>query len=429
VSAILTIAAKDLRLLARNRGHLVFTFVWPLVTALFFGTVFGGSSDDPGRIPVLLVDEDGSDASRALMAAVGRLSGVDARPVPEGRDTALQRVRRGTATAAVIAPAGYGAAGDRLFAGPAPVVELHVDPSRTAEAAMLEGQLMGAAMERLSEVFAGGERSVRVVDRALQNATAAPRPDPALTGFLGEVKRFVGSRPERAPAEGTADGTPDGTSEAWRPVAITRFAVQDEREGPRSGYEVSLPQGVIWGMIGCALGFAMGLVNERTRGTMARLCTSPIGRVHVLAGKGVACFAALAAVQTMLFALGAGVLGVVPGSILRLAVAGACLAFAFVGLMMVVATLARSEQSASGLAWAVFLPLSMLGGGMVPLFALPGWMQTAGTLSPVKWGILALEGALWRGFGWAELALPCGILLAVGAVGFGLGVRRFDRSA
>jgi ABC-2 type transport system permease protein len=66
---------------------------------------------------------------------------------------------------------------------------------------------------------------------------------------------------------------------------------------------------------------------------------------------------------------------------------------------------------------------------MVPLFALPGWMQTAGTLSPVKWGILALEGALWRGFGWAELALPCGILLAVGAVGFGLGVRRFDRSA
>lgn len=422
--AILTIAAKDLRLLARNRGHLVFTFVWPLVTALFFGTIFGGNGDDSGKIPVLLVDEDASEGSAALLAAVGRLSGVDAKATVEGRAAALGAVRRGDATAAVIAPKGYGAAGDRLFAGDPPVIELHVDPSRTAEAAMLEGQLMGAAMERLSDVFAGGERSIRVVDRALVEANTAARPDPVLTGFLGEVKRFVGTRTQAsADAAGPAEGG------AWRPVAITRHDVKDERDGPRSGYEVSLPQGVIWGMIGCALGFAMGLVNERTRGTLSRLCTSPIGRAHVLAGKGVACFIALVAVQVMLFVLGVVALGVVPGSLPRLIVAGLSLAIAFVGLMMVVATFARSEQSASGLAWALFLPLSMLGGGMVPLFALPGWMQTAGTFSPIKWGILALEGALWRGFGWAELALPCGVLLAVGLVGFGVAARRFDRTA
>ena len=92
---------------------------------------------------------------------------------------------------------------------------------------------------------------------------------------------------------------------------------------------------------------------------------------------------------------------------------------------MVVAVLGRTEQSAGGLGWAIMMPLTLLGGGMVPLFALPRWMQAAGSVSPVKWGILALEGAIWRGFGPAEMLLPCGVLLAVGAAGFLAGARLF----
>jgi ABC-2 type transport system permease protein len=59
---------------------------------------------------------------------------------------------------------------------------------------------------------------------------------------------------------------------------------------------------------------------------------------------------------------------------------------------------------------------------------MPDWMQTASNLSPIKWGILALEGAIWRGFSWTEMLLPCGILLAVGAVCFALGVRNLARA-
>jgi ABC-2 type transport system permease protein len=71
------------------------------------------------------------------------------------------------------------------------------------------------------------------------------------------------------------------------------------------------------------------------------------------------------------------------------------------------------------------LPMSMLGGGMVPLFAMPGWMQSVSNYSPIKWGILALEGAIWRGFTPSDMLLPCGILLAVGVVGFTVGARVF----
>jgi len=62
---------------------------------------------------------------------------------------------------------------------------------------------------------------------------------------------------------------------------------------------------------------------------------------------------------------------------------------------------------------------------MIPLFVIPAWMQTVSNLSPVKWGILALEGATWRGFSAAEMALPVGVLVLAGVAGLGLGVRLF----
>ena len=62
---------------------------------------------------------------------------------------------------------------------------------------------------------------------------------------------------------------------------------------------------------------------------------------------------------------------------------------------------------------------------MIPLFVMPSWMQAVSNLSPVKWGILALEGATWRGFSAAEMAVPLGVLVLVGLAGFAPGVRLF----
>jgi len=72
--------------------------------------------------------------------------------------------------------------------------------------------------------------------------------------------------------------------------------------------------------------------------------------------------------------------------------------------------------------------MAMFGGGMVPLMMMPGWMQRISHLSPVKWGILALEGAIWRGFTLGEMIIPCAILLSVGVICFGAGVTILSRS-
>jgi ABC-2 type transport system permease protein len=112
------------------------------------------------------------------------------------------------------------------------------------------------------------------------------------------------------------------------------------------------------------------------------------------------------------------VLGVPIGSWVALAAALGSFAFGFTGFMMLISTLGRTEQSVSGAGWAAMMPLAMLGGSMVPLMVMPQWMLKLSNLSPVKWMILAVEGATWRGFTLGDMALPCAILIGFGIVGF-----------
>ncbi len=102
----------------------------------------------------------------------------------------------------------------------------------------------------------------------------------------------------------------------------------------------------------------------------------------------------------------------------------ACTAFCFVGVMVMVSMLGKTEHAVGGAASASMICMAMLGGGMIPLFFMPGWMQVVSNVSPVKWGILALEGAIWRGFSWSEMLLPCGILIGIGVVAFFVGIWR-----
>ncbi|HMQ15745.1 MAG TPA: ABC transporter permease [Phycisphaerae bacterium] len=130
----------------------------------------------------------------------------------------------------------------------------------------------------------------------------------------------------------------------------------------------------------------------------------------------------------LLLGFGYVVVGVRPGSWPLLILAVACAAVAFVGIMQLLSVLGRTEQAAGGIGWAILTVMAMLGSGMVPLFFMPTWMQQVGSISPVKWVVYALEGAIWRGLSPAEVLLPCGILVAIGVTTFAIGGRAFSWS-
>jgi len=59
---------------------------------------------------------------------------------------------------------------------------------------------------------------------------------------------------------------------------------------------------------------------------------------------------------------------------------------------------------------------------------MPSWLKIVSDISPVKWGILALEGSIWRGFNLSDMILPLTVLIAVGIFGFFIGVTILSRS-
>jgi ABC-2 type transport system permease protein len=415
VNGILTLAGKDLRLLLRDRAALFWVLGWPLAMGIIFGSMMGGMGARPrGGMAIAVVDQDSTAGSRAF---VGRLRTSDALRVWEtSLDSARTAVRLGDRVGYVRLKPGFGA-GVAFGPGAQSGMEVGMDPSRTAEKGYLQGILMETSFQGLQDQFAQPDSMRRMVRRSVAEVEGAADMQP---GQRANVLRFLASLDDYLGHVDTS--TYRRGSMGFKGPEIEAVSVERPTNTPRSGFEISFPSAILWALIGCAAGFAQSMVYERTTGTFLRLRTTPLSRAQVLAGKGLACFVASVAVIVLLLALGRGVLGVRLENPAGIALAVLCAALGFTGIMMFISALGSSPRAVAGAGWAILLVMSMTGGGMIPLIAMPPWMRAVSNLSPVKWGVLGLEGAVWRGFSLGEMLLPCAILVGVGAVAFALGV-------
>lgn len=449
MNAILCLAMKDLRLLWRDKLGLFWVLGFPLIMALFFGAIFGGGGGETAAMKVAIADEDGTAGSRAFTE---KLRSSAALEISESdAATALQAVRRGDLVAFIRLEKGFGDA-FTVFGGTSSPIEMGIDPARRAEAGFLQGLLMEASFASLQSKLADPAAMRERVKGGLATLETNPPTDPkqadVLRNMLGSLDTFLGAVDPDTYRKGLPGGSADagagtdggagaGTDESASAVAtapsigssgaIRQVAITTEESGPRTFFEVSFPAAITWGLLGCASAFALSLVRERISGTYLRLRAAPLSWAQLLAGKGLACFIACTVATTLMLIFGHVMFAVRLENLLKVALAVACASTCVVGMMMLLSTAGRTLQSVSGVSWGCFVVMEMIGGGMIPLIAMPKWMLSISHLSPVKWIILALEGAIWRGFSFAEMALPCGILLAVGIACFALGVMMLAR--
>jgi ABC-2 type transport system permease protein len=414
MNKIISLALKDLRLMPRNRGGLFFTFVWPVLVTVLFGIMFGGQGDNAsGKIKLAVVDADNTEGSRVFLKKLEESFELSPMTQAEAEDA----VRRGQRTGFIVVKPGFGAASDRMFYGSPKEIEVGVDPARLAEAGMIEGLLMKHAASDMQKMFTDPQASTTMVDKALgdmKQSGAPPDQVAPVQRFLGELKTFMGTPQSQGP--------PAAAQGEWQPLKVTKKDIARVYDGPRNPFDITFPQGVIWGLIGCAMSFGISLVTERTHGTLVRLRMAPLTNAQILGGKALSCFTSILFVELMLLGVALG-FGVRPTSYAILALAGLSAAICFVGFMMLVASLGKTEQTASGAAWAMLMPLAMIGGAMVPTFVMPAWIQSISFISPIRWTMLAIEGGVWRNFTLAEMAMPCAILISIGLACFAIGTR------
>lgn len=426
MQAILTLAMKDLRLLVRDKMGLFWVVVFPLLMALFFGSIFSSGGDGARKLKIATVNEDVGPLGQKFYDELAKSDVLLVTPLP--RDSARLLVSRGNLVA-FVEFTGTGENVFSMFGKSDAAIEVGIDPSRKAEAGYLNGLISQAYYQLLQGAMSDTQewrKSIRDYKSQLDTAGGG---DPSTKGMVDNLYSTLDTF--LASVNMLDSATADSGKSAASPLGQVKINFTDIAEKslkPRSSFEITFPQSLQWALIGCAAAFALSIVTERTRGTFMRLRLAPISQVQILAGKGLACFIASVLTCLMLLLVGILIFKVRVGSPIGLVVAVASAAFCFVGLMMMMSVLGKTEASVSGSGWGMFMIFSMIGGGMVPLMFMPSWMAALSNFSPVKWSILASEGAIWRGFGGAEMITPVAILLAIGVIGFSLGVMILKRS-
>jgi ABC-2 type transport system permease protein len=424
--SLLHLALKDLRLLFRDKMGAFFVIGFPVLLGLFFGVIFKGpdsSSGGSGKISIAVVDLDNSPQSTKFLDELRKNEGL--RLEIDENEAARKSVRLGQRSAMIVIPTGFGQKAGLLWEEQ-PEIQIGVDPSRVAESAMLEGMVMQAVAALIGDRFQKPTMFLPSVAQARESLKGNQEVDLAtklvMGTFLNQVEQMIEAA-DRVQASNQATGDGGGFEINFanvKRVDVTRevnpSSVSGQLQKIRSDWDISFPQAMMWGIMGCVAGFSMSIARERSRGTLVRLRAAPLSKTQILLGKALACFLACLLVMLMMTTLGV-VLGMQPLSYLKLAVAGLVTSFCFVGIMMTMSVLGKTEESVAGTGWAANIVMAMFGGGMVPVMFMPAFVQSLSRFSPIYWALRVVEGAIWRDFTWAEMLPAILVLIAIGLIG------------
>jgi len=367
----LLLVKKDLLLIVREPSTLVMILLLPLILATIFGAI-NSNQGQPTTINIAVVDDDGSETSQAYLQRLADNESVDIKVL--SLDEAQSALRRSTLTAILVVKSGFG---DALLSFPmgtqSPEVEIISDPKRQAVGNVLLGTAMTAAVEMIDERISSGFN---------------------------------------APAGGL------------RPLNVISKPYEVNRPLPISSFEITIPQAILWSILSCVAIMSTSLSIERVQHTILRLQTSPTSIWMIIASKVASCMASILAATTMILLFGLLIFGVRLQAPFAMLIAVLSAGYCFAGLMLAIGSIGTNISAVAGTAWATMVLFALLGGGMIPQFVMPDWMATISSISPGKWAILAIEGAIWREFSAAELVRPVLVLILIGLGGISIGVTR-----
>jgi ABC-2 type transport system permease protein len=154
---------------------------------------------------------------------------------------------------------------------------------------------------------------------------------------------------------------------------------------------------------------SIAMLRERTSGTLERLLTTPLARLDLLLGYGLAfgLMAALQALVTVTVATTVYDLDVA-GSIWLVVVIAVVDAVLGVALGLLASAFARSEFQAVQFMPVIVLPQFFLCGLLVPREQMDGWLQAISDVLPLTYAVEALQevgrsasetGIMWRDIG------------------------------
>jgi ABC-2 type transport system permease protein len=349
VGDALRIAVKDLRLRVRDRSAFILGILAPVVLAYVFYLVFGTAASGEGLgLRYGLVDADRSDISMAFAEV---LEGAQAEGVLElivfnDTEEATAALDDGDIDAYFSIPEGLEEA---IFANQSVTIDIVGDvdePTSTQIAAAFARQFAsGVAASQLAVATTATLQGIEVSPDVIAGLSS----DPATAGMSFRLVDETATTKQLDTSTFFAAGMA---------VFFLFFTVQ---------YGVT------------------GLLEEEREGTLARLMAAPIPRSAVVAGKVIMAFVLGVVSMTVLIAATSLLMGATWGSVLGVALLVVSGVLAAIGIMGLVASIAKTPEGAESLAAIVAVVLGMLGGTFFPIASSGGVLSYVTYLTPHAW--------------------------------------------
>jgi hypothetical protein len=175
---------------------------------------------------------------------------------------------------------------------------------------------------------------------------------------------------------------------------------------------------------GACFGLPTTMVSERERGVWRRYRLTPVSTATLVSATIAARYLLLlvAALVQIVLAMGLGM--PLPRHPFELFIAFSCVAFAFIGLGLVIAMMADNVPAVQALGQCIFLPMLIIGGVAVPLASLPDWAQQLSAFFPGRYAVAAIQACV-TGTGLGAASFSVLALLLIGGAGCLAGAKMF----
>ncbi len=387
------IASKELLQTRRDRLAALFTLVLPVIFTVVLGILIGGFEDAADRLPVAVVNVDGSPAAQQL------IDKLQASPLLELEITTEAEVDTEVldqeVAAAVVIPAGYGAAIDAGL--PAYVSFIRVETSSGAQSVRTVVQ---KAVSELNVGMLAAEAAAEQVSIK----TGRRLDDNLLESARASAESFL------ATPAATVDVADGGGS-----------TVDDA-----TGFDQSSPGSMVNWVLFSLLTVATGVAWERRRGLLRRLSAAGVGGTEMIGGKMIAMLIITFVQQLLLVLLGQFAFGVdYFNSPLALFMTMISLSVFASTLGLLISSVFRSEQAVIATTVISAQLLAALGGAWFPLEITSESFNRVAHFLPTAWVMDSLHGIILKDWGTADVLFPLGIVWIWIVVLFASAVWRF----
>jgi len=384
------IAWKDLTELFRNRLGLILLIVMPLFMMVMVGFIYPSGNTSISNMPVGLINQD-SGYNNSTLPSQAFISGL----YQINTQTNMLKIHNETSVASLKTDIQNGVVDGGI-----------IIPSNFSTCVMC------------------GQQGTLTIMTDQSNPTISEELQGALSGVFNEMSTLLAEHNVQilSPSNVTANNS----------LAVVQpYSVKTEGvvSGSASYFSFIAPGMVMLTvMMSVMTGLPVAISQEREVGTMDGMMVAPINRLSIILGKALGQTGRGLIQGVIVMALALGLFGVVIHGSWLLVVALLLLGvFSFVGLGIVLTSLAKDQETAQMMMMTLMFPMMFLSGVMFPLQQMPWYMQDIAKFLPLTYAADAMRKVMVLGAGIPAISTDLIILIAFGIVMIAIAVPLFRR--